>query len=197
MSSYALTQAAPETPHANHPSYSYAVPSGYDRLQAFQASFQSPVGLKHYPNNNNNGVHPHQQQQQQQQQTPNFSVSHLLDLEELPRENCAMYAEDGSSDPAASGHTMPPQHSVLSTQATHPASCMRAADNASPDSHKLSGEFLILVSIRMRDDCFHMLRMSQCFVYTCIYLYIIIHTCTCICGLNLIVPYYNYNSARC
>ena len=28
---------------------------------------------------------------------PNFSVSHLLDLEELPRENCAMYANTDMS----------------------------------------------------------------------------------------------------
>ena len=43
----------------------------------------------------------------------NFSVSHLLDLEELPRENCAMYANttpgmngggSGASSPSACVH---------------------------------------------------------------------------------------------
>jgi hypothetical protein len=111
MSSYALSQQ--HQPQQQEQPYQY---SPYDRLyQYHHKQFQGPQGQ-------------------------NFSVSHLLDLEELPRD-CAMYASNNNNDQEHLQHhnqLHPGQNQHL--QSPPPPSCLRSSAPDSPDSHKLSGE---------------------------------------------------------
>eukprot|EP00918_Siedleckia_nematoides_P080373 GHVU01176297.1.p1 GENE.GHVU01176297.1~~GHVU01176297.1.p1 ORF type:complete len:312 (+),score=22.10 GHVU01176297.1:200-1135(+) len=72
-----------------------------------EQQFTSHFDKVHMVQNYQNSLHHHHVTQLSLKGQGNFSVSHILDLEELPRENCAMYANTdhgGSPSPPHNHH---------------------------------------------------------------------------------------------
>lgn len=72
-----------------------------------EQQFTSHFDKVHMVQNYQNSLHHHHATQLSLKGQGNFSVSHILDLEELPRENCAMYANTdhgGSPSPPHNHH---------------------------------------------------------------------------------------------
>lgn len=112
MSTYNLGALAAETQYGASPA------SHFDKLQ--QAYQNGLVGVHN---------------------KANFSVSHLLDLEELPRENCAMYANTAVE---TNNNTIHTNHNTSPVGATHngPSSCAHSNIGApvTPEDDRKSGK---------------------------------------------------------